>query len=108
LACFYQATLDFFDTKYPTANLYFHAISVIYVTLKQELVSEDEYRRLMVSQMISKFEKYWLEFSLVLAIAVVLNPRFKLHLVNFCYTKLYGVNDSREFLHDRENWSIFL
>jgi hypothetical protein len=41
---------------------------------KQELVSEDGYKRLMASQMISKFEKYWSEFSLVLAIAVVLDP----------------------------------
>jgi hypothetical protein len=47
--------------------------------------------------MISKFEKYWLAFSIVLAIAVILDPRYKLCLVKYYYTKIYGV-DSKE--HD--------
>ncbi|XP_062170507.1 zinc finger BED domain-containing protein RICESLEEPER 1-like [Alnus glutinosa] len=50
----------------------------------------------MASQTISKFEKYWSEFSLVLAIAVVLDPRYKLHLVKYYYTKIYGA-ESQEY-----------
>jgi hypothetical protein len=96
LGCFYCATCAFSGTKYPTANLYFPVVALIYVNLKQELVSEDGYKRLIVSQMISKFEKYWSEFSLVLAIAVVLDPRYKLRLVKYYYTKIYGA-DSQEY-----------
>jgi hypothetical protein len=96
LACFYQVACDFYGTKYPTTNLYF---PVIYVPLKEEVESEDEYKRLMATKMLSKFEKYWSEFSVVLTIATVLDPRYKLHLENFCYTKLYGVNDSSKFLY---------
>jgi hypothetical protein len=70
--CFFRATCAFSGTKYPTANLYFPVVALIYLNLKQELVSKYGYRRLMTSQMISKFEKYWSEFNLVLAIAVVL------------------------------------
>jgi hypothetical protein len=98
-APFYHATCGFSGTKYPTANLYFPVIFDIYVTLKEEVESEDEYKRLMATQMLSKFEKYWLEFSVVLALAVVLDPRYKLELVNFCYSRLYGVNNSREYCH---------
>jgi hypothetical protein len=47
--------------------------------------------------MISKFEKYWFKFSEVLAITVILDPRYKLHLVNYYYTKIYGVMDSLQF-----------
>jgi len=59
LGCFYRATCACSGTKYPTVNLYFPVVALIYVNLKQELVGEDGYRRLMTSQMISKFEKYW-------------------------------------------------
>jgi hypothetical protein len=66
------------------------------VNLKQKLVSEDGCRKLMANQMISKFEKYLLEFSVVLAIVVVLDPRYKLRLVKYYYTKIYKV-DSNEY-----------
>jgi hypothetical protein len=102
LACFYKATCAFSGTKYPTANLYFPVIAMIYVTLKQHLVSEDEHKSLMATQMISKFEKYWSEFSTVLAIAVIFDPRYKLHFVNYCYMKIYGVKDSVEFVNVRD------
>jgi hypothetical protein len=51
----------------------------------------------MATQTISKFEKYWLEFSEVLAIAVILDPCYKLHLVNYYYTKIYRVMDFLQF-----------
>jgi hypothetical protein len=49
LGCFYRATCAFSSTKYPTANLYFPIVALIHVNLKQELVSEDGYKRLMAS-----------------------------------------------------------
>jgi hypothetical protein len=102
LACFYEATCVFSGTKYPTANLYFPVIAMIYVSLKEDFVGEDEHKKLMATQMIPKFEKYLLEFSDVLAIAVILDPRYKLHLVNFYYTQIYGVMDSNQFVNVRE------
>ena len=71
LAVFYDATLVFFGTKYPTANLYFPQVFIVYFTLKKETDSEDEYMRKMADQILVKFEKYWIEFSVVLSIAVV-------------------------------------
>jgi hypothetical protein len=102
LAPFFHATCEFSGTKYPTANLYFSVIFDIYETFKEEVESEDEYKRLMATQMLSKFEKYWSEFSVVLALAAVLDPRYKLELVNLCYSRLYGVNNSREYCHVRD------
>ena len=42
------------------------------------------------------FEKYWSECSLILAITVVLDPRYKLQFVDWSYKKFYG-NDSNKF-----------
>jgi hypothetical protein len=47
--------------------------------------------------MISKFKKYWFEFSEMLAIAVILDPHYKLYLVNYYYMKIYGIMDSLQF-----------
>ena len=98
LAVFYDATLVFSSTKYPTANLYFPQVFIVYFTLKKESDSEDEYMRKMADQILVKFEKYWIEFSVVLAIAVVLDPRYKLPFIDWCYQKLYGHASSLQYL----------
>jgi hypothetical protein len=109
LACFYEATCIFSGIKYPIANLYFPVIAMIYVSLKEKLMSEDGHKKLMAIEMISKFEKYWFEFSDALAIAVILDPRYKLHLVNYYYTKIYKVMDSLQFENVREKLkSLFM
>ena len=75
---------------------------MVYLTLKQGNESEDEYMRRMVKQMLVKFEKYWSEFSVVLTIAVILDPHYKLRFVDFCYQKLYGVSGAYEYLKVHE------
>jgi hypothetical protein len=101
LSCFYRATCVFSGTKYPTTNLYFSIVVLIYVNLKKKLVSEDDDKRSIANQMISKFEKYWSKFSIVLAIAVVLDPCYKLRLVKYYYTKIYG-DESMEYANVKE------
>ena len=44
----------------------------------------------MATQMWNKFSKYWSDFNLLLAIAVVFDPRYKFTFVEFSYKKLYG------------------
>lgn len=38
--------------------------------------------------MVVKFEKYWEEYSVVPALGAVLNPRIKLSLLEYCYSKV--------------------
>ncbi|KAH7834817.1 hypothetical protein Vadar_019998 [Vaccinium darrowii] len=44
----------------------------------------------MVKDMYAKFSKYWSDYSLVLSCAAILDPRYKVKLVAYCYAKLYG------------------
>ncbi|XP_060669258.1 zinc finger BED domain-containing protein RICESLEEPER 2-like [Ziziphus jujuba] len=108
LGLFYDITCIFSGTKYPTSNLYFSSVFFCYVTLKENIESEDDYLRTMANQMLKKFEKYWSEFSLILAIAVVVDPRYKLQLVDWCYRKIYGASGSSEFIRVKSKlFSIF-
>ncbi|PKU85777.1 Putative AC transposase [Dendrobium catenatum] len=89
LAQFYEITCLFSGSKYPTANLYFPCVSTAYATLKNEMSSGLEYIRRMIVGMLAKFEKYWSDYSVLLAIAVILDPRYKFNFVEWCYKKLY-------------------
>lgn len=53
----------------------------------------------MQMTMFEKFTQYWEDYSMVLAIAVVLDPRRKLDFVAFCYKKVYS-NSSRTYFED--------
>ncbi|KAL8506688.1 hypothetical protein ACS0TY_017547 [Phlomoides rotata] len=101
LGLFYEVSNMFCGSKYPTSNLYFRPIVTCYASLRQSKNSEDEYIRNMTKKMLEKFEKYWLNFSLILTIADVFDPRYKLQFVEFSYKKLYGA-DSRQFLQVKE------
>ena len=58
-------------------------------TLDKCSLSENDFIRDMVSKMKEKFDKYWGECHLVMAIASVLDPRFKMKLVEFSFPTLY-------------------
>ncbi|MFQ6649608.1 hypothetical protein Gotur_022504, partial [Gossypium turneri] len=48
----------------------------------------------MVMQMQEKFNKYWLEYSSKLSCTAILNPRYKLNYVQYCFTTIYGTHAS--------------
>ncbi|XP_028549690.1 zinc finger BED domain-containing protein RICESLEEPER 2-like [Dendrobium catenatum] len=90
LAPFYEITCAFSGTKYPTSNLFFPCVSTAYASLKHERLHGIEYIRNIATRMLVKFEKYWFDFCDILAIAVILDPRYKFTFVEWCYKKLYG------------------
>lgn len=92
----YDITCTFLGTKHKTASLYFLGIYKIYRLL--EVTKEKEnFMVSMVKDMKTKFDKYWSEYSLVLACAAVLDPRYKLNLVSYCFQKIYGDVDAGQY-----------
>ncbi|XP_031272128.1 zinc finger BED domain-containing protein RICESLEEPER 2-like isoform X1 [Pistacia vera] len=87
---FYEITTLFSGSQYPTANLYLRNVWRIQVRLYEEMENEDEVLSTMASQMKGKFDKYWDSYTVVLAIAAILDPRFKFEFVEFCYKKVDG------------------
>ena len=85
LSVFYDITCVFSVIKYHTANLYFLSVFIAYMMLKEHMNSEDVYLKNMANLMMAKFEKYWSELSIILAVAVILVPRYKLQFVNWAY-----------------------
>lgn len=52
--------------------------------------SNDRFMKNMATKMFGKFEKYWSEFSTIMAISVVFDPRYKFQLVDWAFKKIYG------------------
>ncbi|XP_049398392.1 zinc finger BED domain-containing protein DAYSLEEPER-like [Solanum stenotomum] len=74
----------------PTTNTFFHEAWKIQLELARAAVSEDPSISSLTKTMQEEFDKYWKSCCLILAIAVVMDPRFKMKLVEFSFTKIYG------------------
>ncbi|KAH7846349.1 hypothetical protein Vadar_012794 [Vaccinium darrowii] len=89
LEVFYEVTCLFSGTLYPTANVYFRGVWKVHTSLLEVLRGENNFMTNMVKDMYAKFSKYWSEYSLVLSCAAILDPRYKVKFVAYCYSKLY-------------------
>ena len=46
----------------------------------------------MAKSMLAKFNSYWANVSVVMAVAAILDPRYKMKLLEFYYPNIYGDN----------------
>lgn len=77
-------------TNASTTNTFFHEIWKIRLELARAAASEDPFVNTLTKPMQENFDKYWRSSCFILAIAVVMDPRFKLKLVEFSFSRIYG------------------
>ncbi|XP_027343148.1 zinc finger BED domain-containing protein RICESLEEPER 2-like [Abrus precatorius] len=85
LKVFNLATHVISGSDYPTANLYLPEVWRV----DKAAEDEDYFMREMVAVMKVKFDKYWGECNLLMAIASVLDPRCNFYVVNYCFSLIY-------------------
>ncbi|KAL2943346.1 Zinc finger BED domain-containing protein RICESLEEPER 1 [Bienertia sinuspersici] len=90
LKLFVEITNAITNNKSPTSNIYFPEICDVHVQLIDWCKSSDEYVKSMALKMKAKFDIYWNKCCLSLAIAAILDPRFKMKLVEYYYPQIYG------------------
>ncbi|XP_045821700.1 zinc finger BED domain-containing protein RICESLEEPER 2-like [Trifolium pratense] len=83
-------------TSHHTSNLYFLQVWKVQCVLVDSLGDEDEDIKRMAERMMSKFEEYWDEYSVDLALGAVLDPRMKLSTLAYCYSKLDATTCERK------------
>ena len=83
LESFYLVTKLFSMSSYPTSNVFFKEVCEIRLELSKWLNFDVEVIQVMASRMISKFEKYWSVIHGASVIATILDPKFKIRLIEF-------------------------
>ena len=96
LKLFYNITKLFSGRNYPNVNTFFIKVCEIKEALYDWLIYSNEVVSTMASSMLEKFDKYWSRCHIVMAIAVVLDPRYKMKILEFYFPIMYGSEASSE------------
>ncbi|XLR49966.1 hypothetical protein S83_000638 [Arachis hypogaea] len=80
----------FTRSKFPTANIYFPELCDVKLNLNEWCKNSDECISSLALRLRSKFDEYWEKCSLGLAVAAMLDPRFKMKLLDYYYPQIYG------------------
>ncbi|XP_042505556.1 disease resistance protein Roq1-like [Macadamia integrifolia] len=62
--------------------------------VRHELPLGEDYVKKMAQEMKKKFDKYWDSYNIILAIAVVFVPRYKLIFVRVAFDKIYSLDST--------------
>jgi hypothetical protein len=93
LKIFYDVTLSLSSSLYVTSNMYFQQLCIIQNTLNDMCVSDDPIMSAMAANMKIKYDKYWGSIdriNLMLYVAFVLDPRFKMKALVFWLKRCNG------------------
>ncbi|KAK3040488.1 hypothetical protein RJ639_028773 [Escallonia herrerae] len=93
----FQEVIDSISgTKYPLANMFLPEVWKIKEALNEKSREENSYMRAMAMKMKEKFDKYWGECNQLMAIAAVLDPRYKMTFIKFSFPKMYNEVESKK------------
>jgi Domain of unknown function (DUF4413) len=90
LMVFSETTKIFSGTSYHTSNMFLVEIYNVKRTICDAYVANDGFTREMGMAMYVKFEKYWGEVNVLMAVASILDPRLKMVSIKFVYGRLYS------------------
>ncbi|GJR02193.1 zinc finger BED domain-containing protein RICESLEEPER 2-like protein [Tanacetum coccineum] len=93
---FYEITTLFSGNSYPTSNLYFLKVFKIQSNIEEAIRNSDPVISDMGKDMKTKFDKYWNDYCKVLSFAVIMDPRYKDKIIDYCFSKLEMTSEVRQ------------
>jgi hypothetical protein len=85
LAVFNDVTNIISGSDYPTSNLFLLEVWRMKEIVDVKARDRNEYMRLMAARMSDKFDEYWGDTNMLMALAAMLDLRYKMKLISFCF-----------------------
>ena len=76
--------------------MYFTLVCKLKIALNEWSLSSNEMISRMPESMLVKFNSYWANVNVVIAVTAILNPKYKMKLLEFYYPNIYGNNSDLE------------
>ncbi|CAL5010546.1 unnamed protein product [Urochloa decumbens] len=109
LRTFYHAIEVISGPICSTANKYFNELWIIRTTLEEEASTNHTELASLVWEMQEAFDEYWQNSYVWLSVPVVLDPRFKLTLIEFRLKQAFGTDAAKYVSVVRDTiWDLFL
>ncbi|XP_074296973.1 zinc finger BED domain-containing protein RICESLEEPER 1-like [Silene latifolia] len=89
LKVFKSVTNIISGSDYPTSNLFLMEVYRIKLVLDKYKNDPGEWMKALIKNMKQIFDKYWGEYNLLMALGVILDPRYKLRGVEYVFGKMY-------------------
>ncbi|XP_021845055.2 zinc finger BED domain-containing protein RICESLEEPER 2-like isoform X1 [Spinacia oleracea] len=96
LKVFYCTTNIISGSEYPTSNLFLSEVYYIKKMLDSNADSPDVFVKDMVKNMKERFDKYWGECNLIMALGGLLDPRVKMKVVEITFPTMFASDKVRE------------
>ncbi|KAE8715133.1 hypothetical protein F3Y22_tig00110186pilonHSYRG00036 [Hibiscus syriacus] len=97
LALFNEVTKIISGSEYPTSNLFLSELFGIKEALDAIVLGGSDYMVAMAMKMKKNFDKYWGTCNLLISIGAILDPRYKMKLLEFSFHTIYSHDEaSRE------------
>ncbi|XP_010678442.2 zinc finger BED domain-containing protein RICESLEEPER 2 [Beta vulgaris subsp. vulgaris] len=90
LRVLYDVTHLLSATNGPTANLFLKGMLMVHCRMMEIAKGPNLFLAHAVQAMQVKFNDFWCENNLILSCAAILDPRYKVKFVEYCYMKLFG------------------
>nr|XP_027099137.1 zinc finger BED domain-containing protein RICESLEEPER 2-like [Coffea arabica] len=98
LGIFHEITDMIFGSEYPTANIFLVELYRIKELLNEKALDLFYHIRVMAGSMSAKFDKYWGESNVLLSLGAILDPRYKMFLINHAFPVIYGEDAAPRFV----------
>ncbi|XP_027120425.2 zinc finger BED domain-containing protein RICESLEEPER 1-like [Coffea arabica] len=103
LETFWATTNIILGSDYPTSNLFLQEVKRIKLVLDSKANDDDDFVRAMVRKMKFKFDEYWGECNLLMAVVAVLDPRQKMTAIEYCFSKLFPPSEAQQNIEKVRN-----